>query len=153
MTRERGFSYLIVMFLVAAVSIISVRALRNTMTTERREKEAQLLLVGQVYRTAIVNYYQNSPGSNKTYPPELSALLLDQRSTRISRPLRKLFRDPITGSTDWGVVRSDSGGVMGVYSLSTQLPFKKNGFPPELGSFVNAASYQQWRFVFQPVSQ
>jgi len=153
MTRERGFSYLIVMFLVAAVSIISVRALRNTLTTERREKEAQLLLVGQAYRTAIFNYYQNSPGSNKTFPPELDALLLDQRATRTSRPLRKLFRDPITGSTEWGVVRSGSGGVMGVYSLSTQVPFKTNGFPPELVGFANANSYQAWRFVFQPVTQ
>lgn len=150
MRRELGFSYVIVMFLVAMVSLLSLRALRNSLTTERREKEAQLLLIGQAYRQAIADYYQHSPGSNKTFPPTLDALLLDQRATRPARPLRKLYRDPITGSTEWGVVHNEAGAVLGVYSLSTQVPYKKNGFPPELLSFVNATSYQAWRFVYQP---
>ncbi len=51
--RQHGFSYLIAMFLVASLSLIAVRGLQNALTEERREKEAEVLFVGQAYRTAI----------------------------------------------------------------------------------------------------
>lgn len=148
---QAGFSYVVAMFMVAVVAIVSVRALENTATQERREKEAELLLIGQAYRDAIRTYYENSPGSSKTYPAELKALLLDERTTRLRRPLRKLYRDPISASNDWGIVRSESGGVMGVYSLSMLKPVKIDGFPPELGHFKNAQHYKEWQFVYQPI--
>lgn len=150
MRRERGFSYVLVMFLVAAVAIISVRALENTMTAERRAKEAQLLLVGQAYRNAIRDYYEGSPGTGKMYPKDLESLLLDPRTTRLRRPLRKLYRDPITGKAEWGVVRSKTGEVMGVFSLSALAPIKRDGFPSELAGFANARQYRDWRFVYEP---
>lgn len=152
MRPQRGFSYPIAMFLVAVVAIISVRALENTMTAERREKEQDLLVAGQAYRNAIKNYYDNSPGTSKAYPPDLQALLLDARATRLRRPLRKLYRDPITASTEWGIVRTESGTIKGVYSLSTLKPFKSDGFPVELKSFNNARQYKQWQFVYEPAT-
>lgn len=152
MRRQRGFSYPIAIFLVALVAIISVRALENTMTAERREKERDLMAVGQAYRDAIRTYYDNSPGTSKTYPPDLQALLLDARATRLRRPLRKLYRDPITASTEWGIVRTDNGAIKGVYSLSALKPFKTDGFPEELKSFRNARQYKQWQFVYEPAS-
>lgn len=148
---QAGFSYLIAMFMVAVVAIVSVRALENSLTQERREKEAELLQIGQAYRNAIRTYYENSPGTAKTYPAQLSALLLDERTTRLRRPLRKLYRDPISASNDWGIVRSETGGVMGVYSLSNLKPIKTDGFPEELGSFKNAQHYKEWQFVYQPI--
>ena len=63
MRREGGFSYVIVMFLVAVLSIISVRALETTLTRERRDKEAQLLEAGTAYMNAIRLYYEGAPGS------------------------------------------------------------------------------------------
>ncbi|HTD05250.1 type II secretion system protein [Undibacterium sp.] len=150
MRKEGGFSYLIAMFLVAVLAIISVRALENSLTAERRDKEAQLLMVGKAYRDAIRDYYEGTPGTAKAYPAELELLLLDTRPTRLVRRLRKLYRDPVTGSAEWGIVRSESGGVMGVFSLSTQKPYKSDGFPIELMSFTNAKRYQDWRFVYQP---
>lgn len=150
MHAQRGFSYPIAIFLVALVAIISVRALENTMTAERREKERDLLVAGQAYRDAIRTYYDNSPGTSKTYPPDLQALLLDARATRLRRPLRKLYRDPITASSEWGIVRTDSGAVKGVYSLSGLKPFKTDGFPAELDSFKGARQYKQWQFVYEP---
>lgn len=152
MHGQRGFSYPIAMFLVALVAIVSVRALENSMTAERREKEHDLLAVGQAYREAIRTYYDNSPGTSKSYPPDLQALLLDARATRLRRPLRKLYRDPITASTEWGVVRTDNGAVKGVYSLSSLKPFKTDGFPAELKSFQGARQYKQWQFVYEPAN-
>lgn len=153
MRLQRGFSYPIALFLVAVVTIVSVRALENTMTAERREKEQDLLVIGQAYRNAIKTYYDNSPGTSKTYPPDLQALLLDARATRLRRPLRKLYRDPVTTSTEWGIVHTESGAIKGVYSLSTLKPFKSDGFPDELKSFINARQYKQWQFVYEPATQ
>jgi type II secretory pathway pseudopilin PulG len=149
---QRGFSYPIAMFLVALTAIVSVRALENTLTDERREKERELLTVGQAFRDAIRTYYDNSPGTAKTYPPDLEALLLDARATRLRRPLRKLYRDPMTGSAEWGIVRTDSGAIKGVYSLSGLKPFKTDGFPVELKSFIGARQYKQWQFVYEPAN-
>jgi type II secretory pathway pseudopilin PulG len=148
MRSEQGFSYVIVMFLVAVLSVISVRALQNTLTTDRRDKEAELLAVGTAYRRAIADYVEMSPGSVKAYPRELSDLLLDQRRARLARPLRKLYRDPVTGRPDWGVVRSPDGGVMGIYSLSDASPIKREGFASELVGFAGARRYSDWKFVY-----
>lgn len=148
--RQGGFAYLIAMFLVAILGIVSLRGMENSVTRERREKEAELLVIGQAYRNAIRDYYENSPGTAKTYPPDVDALLLDQRATRVRRPLRKLYRDPITSGKEWGIIRAESGGVMGIYSLSALKPYKTDGFPDELSNFINAKRYQDWQFVYQP---
>ncbi len=148
--RQQGFSYVIAMFMVAVLSILSVRALENTLTKARRDKEDQLLYVGQAYREAIRTYYENTPGSAKTYPPNLAALLEDGRTTTTRRPLRRLYRDPITSSLDWGIVRGENDVVIGVYSLSSERPIKADGFPNTLTGFTNARRYQDWKFVYQP---
>ena len=147
MVRQSGFTYVIVMFLVAVLSIIAVRALENTLTAERRDKEAQLLLIGQAYADAIGAYYNGSPGTEKRWPQKPEDLLLDQRTSRAFRMIRKLYRDPITGSKEWGYVYNGDD-LVGVYSLSTQKPLKRDQFPPNQVGFRNANSYQDWKFVY-----
>lgn len=150
MRRQGGFSYPVAMFLVAMVAVLAVRALENVMTAERRERERELLTVGMAYRNAIRSYYDNSPGTAKAYPKELKDLLLDERASRLRRPLRKLYRDPITGNKDWGLVLSEAGAIKGVYSLSRQKPIRTGGFPLELLAFTDAKQYRQWQFVYEP---
>ena len=152
MRHQRGFSYPIAMFLVALLALVSARALENGLTAERRDKEAELLRVGQAYRDAIGSYYDNSPGTAKAYPQELSALLQDARTTRLRRHLRKLYRDPVSASADWGLVRTPDGAVKGVYSLSNLRPFKSDGFPADLSGFAGAGHYRQWQFVYEPAA-
>ena len=154
MDRESGFSYVIVMFLVAVLSLVAARALQNTLTSERRMKEAELLATGMAYRKAIQQYYNNALGSAQSYPADLKEMLRDTRWSRDQRPLRKLYRDPMTGSTDWGLIcePAGSGGgkqVVGVYSRSARQPVKRGGFPPELAHFDKAKSYSDWRFIYQ----
>ena len=148
--REQGFSYVVAMFLVAVLAILSLRGLENSLTKKRRDKEAELLFVGQAYREAIRRYYEETPGSAKMYPPDIDALLLDSRATTTHRPLRRRYRDPITGSDQWGIVQTADGKVMGVYSLSLQQPIKIGGFPIELMTFKDAKHYRDWQFVYQP---
>lgn len=150
MYKQQGFSYLIALFLVSIVAIVSVRAMENIATTERREKEAELLWIGQAYKKAIRQYYENSPGTVKKFPKELADLLLDDRATKIARPLRRLYRDPMNLSEEWGVVRDKEGGIMGIYSLSAAKPIKTAGFPADLVSFTGATRYSDWHFIYQP---
>ncbi len=149
-SQQAGFTYLAALFIVAGMSIIALRAMQVTATNERRAREAELIWVGQAYRDAIKLYYTNTPGFIKRYPPNLQALLIDQRATRTSRPLRKIYPDPVTGGNDWGLVEAPDGGVMGVYSLSTRKPVKVGGFSDEYATFAEARTYQQWKFVYQP---
>lgn len=150
MRRESGFTYVIVMFAVAVSSIVAVRAVEFVGTAEHRQKEEELLYVGRAYYEAIRNFYENSPGTVKTLPASLDALLLDERTTTLRRPLRKLYRDPITGSDHWGVIKTEDGKVAGVYSLSARAPLKTGGFRKEFASFAKAKSYSQWQFKYVP---
>lgn len=147
---QQGFTYLIALFLVAILSVATLSALEKTITKDRRDKEAQLLYVGQAYRTAIMQYYLNSPGTAKSFPPDLPSLLQDSRTTTLQRYLRRLYFDPMTGSSNWGVVPAAGGGIAGVYSLAQGQPIKSAGFPPELSNFLGAQTYQQWQFIYLP---
>lgn len=147
---QLGFTYVIALFMTAALSILALRALEVTATNERRQRELELLWVGEAYRNAIRQYYLGSPGYQKQYPPDLQALLFDSRTTRPSRPLRKLYMDPMRNTNQWGIVHAPDGGIMGIYSLSTVKPIKVENFPIEQFDFINATSYKDWRFVFVP---
>lgn len=147
--REQGFSYVVVMFLVAILSLVSVRALETTATRERREKEAELLWCGQAYRDAIRDYYVNAPGTAQAYPAQLKDLLYDTRFTIPRRPLRKLYRDPMTADGQWQLVQDEAGKLIGVRSRSTLKPLKQDGFADDLPGFAHAAHYSDWKFVYQ----
>ncbi len=148
---QHGFTYVIALFLVAILSVATLTALERTITKDRRDKEAQLLYVGQAYRTAIMQYYLNASGPARSFPPDLNTLLQqDSRLTTKPRYLRRLYLDPMTGSTNWGTVKAEDGGVMGVYSYSTQQPIKTAGFPAVLANFIGAQTYQQWQFIYLP---
>lgn len=140
---------MVALFALAIIAMGASRALQNLQAMERREREDELLFVGQAYLKAIAQYHDQSPGTVRRYPPDLSSLLLDERAVRIRRPLRRLYADPIEGSRQWGKVAAPDGGVMGVYSLSARVPIKRAGFPPALKGFADAASYQDWKFVHE----
>ncbi len=148
--RQQGFTYLLALFAMAALAILTTRALENFQMTERREREMALLEIGSAYRAAIEMYYEQSPGTQKAYPRDLATLLLDTRAVRIRRPLRRLYRDPVSASAEWGIVRASDGGIMGVFSLSDRAPVKTDGFASAFEHFVGAASYRDWKFVYEP---
>lgn len=153
MRQQGGFSYVIVMFLVAALSLASVRALENTLVAEQRDKEAELLWRGLAYRTAIRDYYVNAPGSAHSYPEQVSELLYDGRFTNPRRHLRKSYRDPMAADGQWELVRNDDGRLIGVRSRSDVQPIKREGFIEALAGFANARRYRDWQFVYVPESK
>jgi len=116
-------------------------------TDRRREKEAELLFAGAQIRKAIASYYATvPPGGARSLPPSLDALVNDQRFPTPIHHLRRIYKDPMTGRADWGLV-SAAGGVMGVHSQSDQLPLKQHDFGKTFEAFEGAQHYSDWAFV------
>lgn len=120
--RERGFTYLVALFLVAASGLGLAVTAEAWSQKRQREKEAELVWVGNQFRQAIGFYYERSPGSVKRYPEKLEDLLEDKRFLTTQRYLRRVYADPITGKTDWELIRAPAGGVMGVRSAALDHP-------------------------------
>lgn len=113
----------------------------------QREKEAELLFRGNQYRQAIEAYYRKE----RKYPRALAELLEDKRYPTPARHLRKLYPDPISGTTEWGLVEAPGGGIMGVYSKSEAQPIKTGGFTLADKTFADAQRYADWQFFYQPL--
>jgi type II secretory pathway pseudopilin PulG len=148
--RERGFTYLGVLLLVAVLGAVLAGTATVWHTLNQRDKERELLFVGHEFRKAIGLYYERSPGGAKQYPRELEDLLLDKRQPALARYLRRVYVDPITGRKQWGLVRGPGGGIRGVYSLGAGTPIKTGNFDEEDKSFEGASSYADWKFVYNP---
>jgi type II secretory pathway pseudopilin PulG len=117
-------------------------------TTVQREKERELMFVGDQFRRAITQYYDGTPGGVKQFPGSFEDLLKDGRYPTTRRHLRKNYRDPMTGKREWGIVRGPGETIMGVYSLGRGTPMKRANFPPDYASFDRAESYAAWRFAY-----
>lgn len=143
---QRGFGYLLVLFALAAMGLLLASAGQVWHTTAQREKEAELLFIGNQFRQAIGSYYMLTPDAAKQYPVKLEDLLEDNRFPVPRRHLRQLYRDPITGSAQWGLVKAGDH-IIGVHSLSTGIPLKTE-FQRRDAAFAGASRYDQW--VFSP---
>src|ERR1700757_4232510 len=99
----RGFTYVGVLFLVALMGATLVAVAQVWHTQVKRDKEAELLFVGNQFRRAIALYYERAPGGFRQYPKQLNDLLQDPRFPNIQRHLRKLYLDPMTGKAEWGL--------------------------------------------------
>jgi len=147
MRRAAGFTYMTILFVVAIMGAGLALVGEVWHTAAIREKEAELLYVGNQYRKAIERYYLSGAGQ---YPRTLTDLLKDPRKPGIERYLRKTYRDPLTGKDEWGIVKAPDGGIMGVYSLSKDAPIKTTGFRARDRHLEGATQYLEWRFVHEP---
>jgi type II secretory pathway pseudopilin PulG len=147
--HEKGYTFIWIMFAVALAGVALAGAGQVWKTEARREKEKELLFIGEQFRLAIGSYYENSPGA-KRYPDSLEKLLSDNRFPTVRRHLRKIFYDPMTGVAEWGLISRPGVGVIGVHSLSTQKPLKKANFHERYAAFSKADSYREWKFIYLP---
>ncbi len=146
-SRSRGFTY-VWMLAVVAVMGIGLAAM-GTMHGDRvrRDREQELLRIGQVYASAIAAYYRMSPGSQKRYPANLDALVVDTRFVGTVRHMRKVYADPIDPTQAWGVVRAADGGIVGVFSTSTDQPLRREPLQLDRVLLPTASQYAEWRFI------
>jgi type II secretory pathway pseudopilin PulG len=146
---QRGFTYIAVLITIAVMAAGLAAAATIYSQVAQREKEVELLFVGDQYRQAILSYYERAPGGAKRYPQKLEDLLEDNRFPTITRHLRRLYKDPITGQ-DMVPVEAPGGGIMGVASASDAPPIKSAGFRPKDDAFVDAQHYADWKFAYSP---
>src|SRR2546426_12608780 len=148
---QRGFTYLVAMFAVAIAGLLLAVTSEVSSHSRQREKEKELLYIGDQFREAIALYYQRTPGTVKRYPEKLEELLEDKRYLSMQRYLRKIHADPMTGKSEWGTVAAPGGGgIMGVYSLSDQRPIKSANFDVKDQSFAGGQRYSDWKFLYEP---
>jgi type II secretory pathway pseudopilin PulG len=143
---QGGFTYIGLLIAVAILGLMLTVVGRVWSTSERREREIQLLFVGHEFRNAIAGYFQQG----RRYPQTLQDLLGDPDTPIPQRYLRRLYVDPMTGGTDWQLISAPGGGIMGVASASQWKPFKYAHFDPLDEGFADAQCYCAWQFVYVP---
>lgn len=122
--RGGGFAYIWLLMAIAMLGLGLVAAADIYSTERKRDQERELISIGNQFRVAIGSYYESQAnGARKDYPPSLEDLLKDNRFPGLKRHLRRVFVDPLTGKSEWGVVLVN-GRVAGIHSLSTGRPIK-----------------------------
>lgn len=143
---QQGFGFLLVLFAIAVLGLLLAGAGQVWQTSVQREKEAELLFIGNQFRQAIGSYYRQSPGAAKQFPARLEELVEDTRFPVPRRHLRKLYRDPMTGGLEWGLQKSGDR-IVGVHSLSTGSAFRMV-FEARDVAFQDTTRYDQWIFSY-----
>ncbi len=144
-----GFTYLglLIAVVVLGIAMSAVGVVWHTHAQIEREKE--LMFIGKQFQLAIGAYYNSNVAGGAAYPQQLTDLLIDNRSPEPRHYLRRLYTDPMTGTQDWSVVRTEGLGIIGVASSSTGVPLKRAGFSNDELEFADATCYCQWQFVYR----
>lgn len=142
---RRGFVLIGVLIALALAAMAAVQTGQRLADSRQREDEAELLHVGDQYRSAIESYWRQSPGGVRSLPARLEDLVKDPRFVTPRRHLRKLYADPMSPDTAWGVLKQGNA-VVGVFSQSPGAPFRQTGFTEAQKGFDNAQRYADWHF-------
>ncbi|MDR7335399.1 type II secretion system protein [Roseateles asaccharophilus] len=145
--------------LIAALVLLAAMAASASVVAARwadeaqREREQELLRIGNEIAGALAAYAKDSAGSTYSRPRELEALLEDRRAFGIKRYLRRIEPDPMTGQPAWGVIRAEDGGIAGVFSHGEKRPFLR---VPRALSHVDLPvvdRYADWKFTPRQVTK
>jgi type II secretory pathway pseudopilin PulG len=144
--RQSGYTYLLLLALVAVLGSASAMALRIGESMSIRERERELLFIGEQFRLALLAYDAATPAGMPRSPLELIELVDDRRSGTRRVHLRRIYPDPLTGSTVWGLARNTEGRVIGIHSRAPGTPRMRTGFSAEYKAFEDSACYSEWMF-------
>jgi len=153
--NARGYTFVELLIVVTLLLILAAAAMPLVRVTVRRQKEAELRATLREVRTAIDRYKdasdrgmiggtQNRLGS-EGYPPDLKTLVegvavTGDASGRRLKFLRRIPKDPIMNSTDWGLrayqdsPESLSWGGQNVFDIYSKAP----------GRGLDGTPYRQW---------
>ncbi|MBL8324628.1 MAG: type II secretion system protein [Rubrivivax sp.] len=145
----RGVVLLALLLVMALMGLALMSTVEVSATAGQREREQELLFVGDQYRQAIERYYWAAPpGRPRTLPAGVAQLLLDDRYPQPVQHLRRAYEDPF-GEPEWGLVRI-GGRLAGVRSVAAVAPIKRANFPERYAAFAEASEVSQWIFLFKP---
>jgi type II secretory pathway pseudopilin PulG len=144
---QQGFTYVAMLFALAIVGVGLAALGESWSSVTHRDKEDELIDIVSEYMASINRYYVRSPGTPKAFPLRLEDLLEDHRFAGTIRHLRRLYRDPMTGKPEWGLIRNASGGIVGIYSLSDRDSLRKRGAFVDGALPVAGTHYSEWKFI------
>ena len=146
--RQRGFTYLGLIILVAILGLVGAAGLKMGSLLQRQAAEQELLDIGAQFSDALYSYAAATPPGQAQQPPNLASLLRDPRFPQVRRHLRKLYADPITGRAEWGLLyQPGSNGIIGVHSLSPAAALKVGNFEARFAGFDGKARLSEWHFM------
>lgn len=150
--RVAGFTYVGLLIFIALLAVGTSASLEAGAALQQRAAEAELLAIGLEMRTALQSYADATPVGQPTAPRDLAELLRDPRHSGIKRHLRRIYVDPLTGKSEWGIVRGPDGRIAGIHSLSPTPPFRRSGFPVGCEAFAQAERHDAWVFALMPTA-
>lgn len=150
---QAGFTYIGLLITVAMITVVATASLGAGSAIQQRHAEAELLAVGQEFRRALQSYADATPVGMPTEPRELGELLRDPRYPGVRRHLRRTPPDPLTGRSDWGILRAPDGRIAGIHSMSASAVIRETGFPAGLEGFEKARRHDEWIFAVTPPSR
>ena len=151
-----GFAYIALLVAIALLGLFASQTLQIGSHIGRRDAEQALLAIGAEYERALYSYAGLLPATatqvtsetdkNARGPKTLEELLKDPRNPGIKRHLRQMYADPMTGRDDWGVIKDESGHILGIYSQSTDQPIKQANFDSTQLHFEGSKEFSKWIF-------
>ena len=154
--QKKGFTLTEMLVTLAILSILAAAALPLAKIAVKREKEIDLRRNLRLMREALDTYKKLSDekkieaeDGTEGYPPNLEILVegVEIKETKDGKEiikkvrfLRRIPKDPITGSYEWGLrsyqdePSSDSWGGENVYDIYTR----------SLGTAIDGSKYREW---------
>jgi type II secretory pathway pseudopilin PulG len=108
---EKGYMLAVVAVFTTILLVTLSAAMINWQKAIQREEEEELIFRGKQFMRAIELWQRKFPG---TYPTTIDALL----STNNTRFLRKKWKDPITRSDDWRLIKMNPDGSVSGLNLT-----------------------------------
>jgi type II secretory pathway pseudopilin PulG len=126
---EKGYTLAVVAVFTTVLLVTLSGAALNWQKAAQREREEELIFRGKQFMRAIELWQRKFPG---TYPTTIEALL----STGNTRFLRKKWKDPITNSDDWRLIKMNpDGSISGLTIIPGSSPLGPSAFgSPTTGS-------------------
>lgn len=150
--RTRGFTYLVLIFLIVVMGLLLSGYGQSWKLSAQREKETELLFIGGQFSSALQSYNRVTPQGQASAPANLDELVEDKRFPYPVRHLRKVFRDPMTGKTDWKLNIQD-GRIVAISSRSERDVLRDTKTLPKfvsISSAVEEPRYCDWLFTKPP---
>jgi general secretion pathway protein G len=156
--RKKGFTLVEMLVTLTIVSILALAILPLAKTAVKREKEITLKRNLRMMRAAIDVYKKLADEKafefdedTEGYPPDLETLVEgieakmeanedNEEVTKVIKFLRRIPKDPMTNSYDWGLrsyqddFDSDFWGGENIYDVFTKSP----------GTALDGTKYKEW---------
>ena len=120
--KEAGYTLAVVMVFTSVLLVTLSGAVINWQKAMQREREEELIYRGKQFMRAVELWQRKFPG---TYPTTIDALL----STTNTRFLRKKWKDPITNSDEWRLLKMNpDGSISGLTVIPGSSPLGPSSF-------------------------